>query len=137
MVPIIINTCYPPNWIQPSAAYALGRAVREAIQSWDSDLRVGIVTSGGLSHFCRWTKRYDRTALRASQRQTARSLRLCRGTGCSRRPTEILNWVAAAGAMGDTRMEVCLRSRLSLRRRHRLRLRSRPLDAVTGLRTQD
>ena len=47
MLPITINTCYPPAWISPKRAFALGRAVRNAIESWDSDLRVAVVTSGG------------------------------------------------------------------------------------------
>src|SRR5207244_862078 len=51
MVPVILNTLYPPN--QPSAArcYALGQAVRRAVESWPSDARVAVVGSGGLSHF--------------------------------------------------------------------------------------
>src|SRR5258708_7055943 len=51
MLPITMNTCYPPNWISPRRAFGLGRAVREAIEAWDSDSRVAVVTSGGLSHF--------------------------------------------------------------------------------------
>ena len=29
ILPITINTCYPPNWIGPKRAYALGQAVRD------------------------------------------------------------------------------------------------------------
>jgi protocatechuate 4,5-dioxygenase beta chain len=49
MVPISINTVqFPP----PSArrCYALGRAVGEAIASWDSGKRVVVIGTGGLSH---------------------------------------------------------------------------------------
>lgn len=48
-VPICINTVQFPL---PSArrCYALGRAVGEAIRSWDSDKRVVVVGTGGLSH---------------------------------------------------------------------------------------
>lgn len=51
MVPITLNTYYPPN--QPTAArcYAFGRALRRAIESWEADRRVAIVASGGLTHF--------------------------------------------------------------------------------------
>lgn len=50
-VPVFMNTFYAPT--QPSMARAIdfGRALTRAIESWDSDLRVGIVASGGLSHF--------------------------------------------------------------------------------------
>src|SRR6185295_1673303 len=47
IVPITINTCYPPNWISPRRAYALGQAVRRAVDAWDTDQTVAFVTSGG------------------------------------------------------------------------------------------
>ena len=48
-VPICINTVQFPL---PSAkrCYALGKAVGQAIQSWDSDKQVAVIASGGLSH---------------------------------------------------------------------------------------
>src|SRR5262249_50943935 len=50
MVPVAVNTFYPPNRPTPRRCYALGQALRRAIESWDSDKRVGVVASGGLSH---------------------------------------------------------------------------------------
>lgn len=49
-VPVDINTFFPPN--QPDAArcYALGRTIGKAVRNWDSDLRVAIIASGGMSH---------------------------------------------------------------------------------------
>ena len=49
IVPIHINTVQFPL---PSArrCYALGKAVGEAIASWDSDKKVAMLASGGLSH---------------------------------------------------------------------------------------
>src|SRR5262249_55998233 len=51
ILPVTINTYFPPN--QPTAArcYAFGKALRSAIESWDSTKRVAVVASGGLSHF--------------------------------------------------------------------------------------
>ena len=48
-VPVCINTVQFPL---PSAArcYKLGQAVGQAIASWDSDLRVVVIGTGGLSH---------------------------------------------------------------------------------------
>ncbi len=104
MVPIIINTCYPPNWISPRRAFALGRTVREAIKTWDSDLRVGIVTSGGLSHFT-VDEELDRLAIKGLSEANGEILTSLPRHRLQSASTEILNWVAAAGAMGDTRME--------------------------------
>jgi len=49
VVPVCINTVQFPL---PSAkrCYALGKAVGQAIQSWDSDKKVAVIASGGLSH---------------------------------------------------------------------------------------
>ena len=48
-VPICINTVQYPL-PSPTRCYRLGRAVGEAIASWDQDLRVAILGTGGLSH---------------------------------------------------------------------------------------
>src|SRR5439155_12988012 len=50
MVPVMINTFFPPNQPTPRRCYALGKALRRAVDAWDSDKTVAIVASGGLSH---------------------------------------------------------------------------------------
>jgi catalytic LigB subunit of aromatic ring-opening dioxygenase len=105
MVPITINTCYPPNWISPRRAYALGRAVREAIEHWDSDARVAIVTSGGLSHFT-VDEEIDRLALKGLTEANSEILSTLPRYKLQSATTEILNWVAAAAAMGTQNMEL-------------------------------
>ncbi|SAL80878.1 protocatechuate 4,5-dioxygenase [Caballeronia arvi] len=51
VIPVTINTYYPPNNITPLRAYQIGRSIRQQIESWDEDLRVAVVSTGGLSHF--------------------------------------------------------------------------------------
>src|SRR5205823_6755209 len=46
MLPVMVNTFYPPNQPPPARCYAFGQALRKAIDSWDSELRVAIVGSG-------------------------------------------------------------------------------------------
>ncbi|MFN0071437.1 MAG: hypothetical protein ACKVVP_08125 [Chloroflexota bacterium] len=104
MVPITINTCYPPNWISPRRAYQLGRAVREIILNWKSDARVAIITSGGLSHFT-VDEEIDRLALKGLNEANPDILTTLPRYKLQSATTEILNWVAASGAMGDTPME--------------------------------
>jgi hypothetical protein len=105
MVPITINTCYPPNWISPRRAFNLGRAVREAVCAWKSDARVAIVTSGGLSHFT-VDEEIDRLAIEGLTKPDPQILTTLPRHRLQSATTEILNWVAAAGAMGDTPMEL-------------------------------
>ena len=105
IVPISINTCYPPNWISPKRAYALGRAVRKAVEGWDSDLRVAVATSGGLSHFV-VDEEMDRHALKGMAEADGELLSSLPRHRMQSATTETLNWVATAGAMGDTKMDV-------------------------------
>jgi len=51
VVPVIINTYYPPNQPGPQRCYELGRSISAAIRKIDNIDRVGIIASGGLSHF--------------------------------------------------------------------------------------
>ncbi|HZZ89011.1 MAG TPA: hypothetical protein VFE13_11835 [Caulobacteraceae bacterium] len=51
IIPVNINTYYPPNQVTPQRAYQLGQAIRAAIESWPEDLRIVVMATGGLSHF--------------------------------------------------------------------------------------
>lgn len=105
IVPVTINTCYPPNWISPRRAYALGRAIRGAVESWESDARVAIVTSGGLSHFV-VDEEIDQLAIKGLVTADEGILTSLPRYKLQSATTEILNWVTVAGAMGDTPMEL-------------------------------
>src|SRR5438128_1907742 len=105
IVPITINTCYPPNWISAKRAFALGRAVRKAIEAWDTDKTVAIATSGGLSHFV-VDEELDRLALKGMSEANGEILSSLPRHRLQSATTETLNWVCTAGAMGETKMEV-------------------------------
>src|SRR6266536_6390868 len=104
MVPVIINTLYPPNQPTPRRCYELGQAMREAIESFPGDQRVAVVGSGGLSHFL-VDEEIDRKvvqALRERDTQTLKGLpaqRLQSGTG------EIRSWLAAVAAAEDLELD--------------------------------
>ena len=51
VVPILLNTYYPPNVPTARRSYAIGRALADIITTCASDLRVVVIASGGLSHF--------------------------------------------------------------------------------------
>ena len=51
IVPVALNTYFPPNQPRPRRCYDLGQAIRKAVQSAKGGARVGILASGGLSHF--------------------------------------------------------------------------------------
>ncbi len=105
VLPIMINTFFPPNQPSPARCYALGQAVRRAIESWDADQRVALVASGGLSHTI-VDEEIDHMTLDAMLENDARAIcelpedRLNLGT------SEIRNWIALAGAMEAQEMQL-------------------------------
>ena len=50
-VPVFVNGYYPPNQPKSARCLALGKNMAQAIASWDDDLRVAVIGSGGMSHF--------------------------------------------------------------------------------------
>jgi Catalytic LigB subunit of aromatic ring-opening dioxygenase len=102
ILPVMLNCYYPPNQPTPARCYAIGRALRAAIESSKLDRRVAIVASGGLSHFVT-NEELDNRVLDAL------------GTGhtseLSRLPVELLNsgsseirnWIAVAAMFEGVR----------------------------------
>jgi 3-O-methylgallate 3,4-dioxygenase len=97
IVPVFLNTYYQPNVPSAARCYALGREVRQAVESWDSDARVAVIASGGLTHFL-IDETLDRAVLDAMTAKDAATLAgIPRGKLRSGN-SEILNWITAAGA---------------------------------------
>jgi hypothetical protein len=96
IVPVMVNTYYPPNQPTPRRAYALGEAVRKAIESWGNGERVAIMGSGGLSHVV-IDEELDRFVLDGLLEQDADKLAAIPRQKLHGGTSEILNWVALAG----------------------------------------
>jgi hypothetical protein len=97
IVPIMVNTYYPPNQPTPSRCYRLGQAVRQAVEAWDGGGRVAIMASGGLSHVI-VDEELDRFVLDGLLTQDASKLAAIPREKMRGGTSEILNWVALAGA---------------------------------------
>ncbi len=98
VVPVLLNTFYWPNKVTPRRAYQIGEAITEAVEAYPGDLKVGIMASGGLSHFMVDEDLDARVikAFRAGDKEQIMNLpreRYIDGT------SEILNWICVAGAM--------------------------------------
>jgi 3-O-methylgallate 3,4-dioxygenase len=104
-LPIMVNTYYPPNQPTPKRCYALGQAIRRGIESWDKDARVVIMASGGLSHVI-IDEEIDRMTIQALLRKDTRELFALPRPKLKGGTSEILNWVALAGAMESEKMEL-------------------------------
>ena len=98
IVPICLNTYYPPNQPSPRRCYKLGQAVRKAVESYPQALRVGVVASGGLSHFT-VDEAFDGEIIRALREKDAEALQSVPREKLNSGNSEIRNWICAAGAL--------------------------------------
>lgn len=97
VVPVLINTYFPPNQPTPDRCYELGRAIKEAIDALPGDLRIAVVASGGLSHFV-VDDELDRVIISAMENKHAATLRNIDPIKLNSGTSEARNWIAAAGA---------------------------------------
>jgi hypothetical protein len=100
LVPVLVNTYWPPNQLPVSRSYDLGVAVRRAIESFDEDLRVIVVASGGLSHFST-DEELDARVLAACRTGSEEALRGFEPELLNGGSSEIRNWIAVAAACRD------------------------------------
>ena len=104
-VPIMLNTYYPPNQPTPRRCYNLGQALKSAIASWPQNLRVGILASGGLSHFV-VDEELDQAALAGMQAKSLENLSALPREKINSGSSEIRNWIVVTGATEHLDMEV-------------------------------
>jgi len=97
IVPVFLNTYFPPNQPRPRRCYALGQAIRKAVEAYPVNARIGVIASGGLSHFV-VDEDFDRAILKACADKNAGFLQNLPRNKLHSGSSEILNWVGVAGA---------------------------------------
>ena len=98
VVPVLLNTYYPPNQPRPARCYALGQAIRRAVEAFPGEARVGVLASGGLSHFM-VDEELDHKVIEALRTKDAETLKTLPRNKLQAGSSEILNWVCVAGAV--------------------------------------
>jgi len=98
VLPVLLNTYYPPNRPTPSRCFRLGQSLRRIIESYPKSLRVAVVASGGLSHFV-CDEALDRRVVKAIAESDAETLRNLPRAALNSGSSEIANWVTVAGLM--------------------------------------
>jgi hypothetical protein len=105
VVPIFLNTYFPPNVPSSERCHEFGRGIRHALEEWPEPSRVVLIASGGLSHFV-IDETLDRGVLDALRAGDAQLLHeVTKGKMCSG-ASEILNWITGAAALEGLEMEV-------------------------------
>ena len=106
-VPVFTNTFYPPN--QPSArrCHDFGAAIARVVKSWDSDLRVAIFGSGGMSHFV-VDESFDRAFLEAFANRDPEPLLAFPENYYQSGNSELKNWIPTKSAMDEAGLKMTL-----------------------------
>jgi len=104
VIPVILNTFDPPNQPTPRRCVALGKALRELIAAWPEDLRVGVIASGGLSHFV-VDEALDRKVISAIRSKDSATLAALDPRHLQAGSSEIRNWLVVGEMARDLGME--------------------------------
>ena len=104
VIPVILNTFDPPNQPTPRRCVALGRAIRELIAQWPQDLRVGVIASGGLSHFV-VDEDLDQQVIDAIRRKDSAALAGLDPLQLQAGSSEIRNWLVVGEMARDLDLE--------------------------------
>ncbi|MBB5398574.1 DODA-type extradiol aromatic ring-opening family dioxygenase [Paraburkholderia youngii] len=99
-VPVLVNTFYPPNQPTVARCHAFGRSIGRAIQSWDTDARVAVIASGGLTHFV-IDERVDQLVLSAMKNHDFSPVFELDEAIFQAGTSEIKNWIPVAGVMDE------------------------------------
>jgi 3-O-methylgallate 3,4-dioxygenase len=98
IVPIFLNTYYPPNRPSPERCWRLGVSLGRALSEWPTAKRVAVVASGGLSHFV-IDEALDQLVLRALRDGDAAAIAGLTRDQLQSGTSEIMNWIVVGAAM--------------------------------------
>jgi hypothetical protein len=122
VVPVFLNTYFPPNQPTPGRCYRLGQALRAAVEAFPGDRRIGVLASGGLSHFT-VDPDLDGRVIRALREKDGAALAALPREQLNSGSSEIRNWICMAGAV----------EHLALRRLEYIPAYRTPAGTGTGL----
>src|SRR5262245_17942798 len=98
VVPVFLNTYNPPNPPLPKRCVRFGKALKELIEAFPEDLRVGVLASGGLSHFV-VDEALDHLVIDALKRKDLDLLARLDPRRLKAGSSEIRNWIVVASAV--------------------------------------
>lgn len=96
VLPVMLNTYFPPNVPTPRRCYEVGHRIGEALRALPDEARICVVASGGLTHFVTDAD-FDRRVLDAMVACDVNALTTLPVDGLRSGNSEILNWVMTAG----------------------------------------
>lgn len=107
LIPVMVNTYYPPNQPSPRRCFEFGRALGRAIASWPGGERIAVAASGGMSHFV-VDEEMDHRLLDALARRDYATLTGEPDVHFRSGTSEIKNWIVVAGLLAETGLSMSL-----------------------------
>lgn len=107
VVPILLNTYFPPNQPTAKRCYRFGESIGRAIAGWASDKRVAICASGGISHFV-VDEAFDRRMLAAIRGRDTAAVFAEPEAMFRSGTSETKNWITVAGILAATDLRMML-----------------------------
>jgi Catalytic LigB subunit of aromatic ring-opening dioxygenase len=104
-VPVYQNTFFPPNQPTAKRAYQFGQIIKKAIDSWDSDKRIAVFASGGMSHFV-IDEAFDRQFVSALKNRDKNHLISIPLKELQSGTSELKSWISLAGLLEDTKADM-------------------------------
>ena len=98
MLPILLNTYFPPNTPTSARCYEIGTKIAAALAGAGGDARVAVLASGGLSHFL-CEEAFDRKLLAALRSHDIDALTQVPQEALLSGSSEIRNWITVAGML--------------------------------------
>lgn len=107
VVPILLNTYFPPNQPTAKRCYEFGLSIGRAIASWGANRRVAVCASGGISHFV-IDEEFDRRMLTALENRDTGAIFAEPHDMFRSGTSETKNWVTVAGILAETDLRMNL-----------------------------
>jgi hypothetical protein len=98
VIPILLNTYFPPNAPPAARCHDIGRVLRAAIEESPRDVRVAVIASGGLSHFT-VDEALDRRVIAGLCDNQPEKLRTIPMEALNSGSSEIRNWITLGGVI--------------------------------------
>ena len=101
LVPVMINTFFPPNQPRPKRCFEFGQMIGRAIKAWDSDKKIAVAASGGVSHFV-IDEEFDHRMLTAMKNGDVDALINEPDIHFRSGTSETKNWIVTYGILSET-----------------------------------
>ena len=110
VVPILLNTYFPPNQPTAKRCYEFGKSIGRAIAGWNganAEKRIAICASGGISHFV-IDEDFDNRMLTAIKNRDTKTIFAEPHNMFRSGTSETKNWITVAGILDQTKLQMNL-----------------------------